>query len=676
MKVLLNPLAAALAVALTFPAVAEQVLTVDTVVVSGSRSAEDLLYEASSISVIKPDEQIVADNIPDLIKDIGSVNLVSDGTPGAKRVSIRGENASRTLLLVDGQRIDDSKTKSGAPMLINPFFIDHIEILKGPSSVLYGSDAMGGIVHVITKQASEKPFSAEGGVAYVGSGNGFSEYVNVSGTLNKFSYALGGFNTDMGDMYLASHERVGNTSYYSKGLNAHLSYMPTESSTISFVSEYFDLNAFTATTTDDPGYHDFNAHIPKWRRVKNTLSLELNDINEYLAKVSLSGYLQQNDKDFYSRMQSRSLQAGVENTQDTYGGNVQFEFALSDMFYLTTGYDGRVDELSSDSSASLPIEGHMMSMSYSDDDYKQTTHALYALLETYLTDTLTLDTGVRWNYVETKPGSTSFTSLPAFLQADRGSGSFTNSRVVGSAGLVWQATDNGAVRFNWSQGFRVPNIQELYLTTFTGEIQQGNPNLEPETSNNYELGFRYVGNMLTADVALFYTKAKNYIETYSLDRPGPLVYSYHNISNAESYGAEVSLSYSMEHLMPYLDFTLMERKYDTGTQSSTNTGTPKFKGRAGLRYTDTYVNMPYFADVYARFATRSKNDNLDGASYFDNTDFAGYMTLNLQVGLTVGEEQQWHLYAGVENILDKDYQTTELIEEPGRFFNVGVSATF
>ena len=665
MKVLLNPLAAALAVALTFPAVAEQVLTVDTVVVSGSRSAEDLLYEASSISVIKPDEQIVADNIPDLIKDIGSVNLVSDGTPGAKRVSIRGENASRTLLLVDGQRIDDSKTKSGAPMLINPFFIDHIEILKGPSSVLYGSDAMGGIVHVITKQASEKPFSAEGGVAYVGSGNGFSEYVNVSGTLNKFSYALGGFNTDMGDMYLASHERVGNTSYYSKGLNAHLSYMPTESSTISFVSEYFDLNAFTATTTDDPEYYDFKAHIPKWRRVKNTLSLELNDINEYLAKVSLSGYLQQNDKDFYSRMQSRSLQAGVENTQDTYGGNVQFEFALSDMFYLTTGYDGRVDELSSDSSATF--------MNYSDDDYKQTTHALYALLETYLTDTLTLDTGVRWNYVETKPGST---SLPAFLQADRGSGSFTNSRVVGSAGLVWQATDNGAVRLNWSQGFRVPNIQELYLTTFTGEIQQGNPDLEPETSNNYELGFRYVGNMLTADVALFYTKAKNYIKTYRLDRSGPKMYSYHNISNAESYGAEVSLSYSMEHLMPYLDFTLMERKYDTGTQSSTNTGTPKFKGRAGLRYTDTYVNMPYFADVYARFATRSKNDNLDRASYFDNTDFAGYMTLNLQVGLTVGEEQQWHLYAGVENILDKDYQTTELIEEPGRFFNVGVSATF
>ena len=244
---------------------------------------------------------------------------------------------------------------------------------------------------------------------------------------------------------------------------------------------------------------------------------------------------------------------------------------------------------------------------------------------------------------------------------------------MGSAGLVWQATDNGAVRLNWSQGFRVPNIQELYLTTFTGEIQQGNPDLEPETSNNYELGFRYVGNMLTADVALFYTKAKNYI----LPGPmSPLVYSYHNISNAESYGAEVSLSYSMEHLMPYLDFTLMERKYDTGTQSSTNTGTPKFKGRAGLRYTDTYVNMPYFADVYARFATRSKNDNLDRASYFDNTDFAGYMTLNLQVGLTVGEEQQWHLYAGVENILDKDYQTTELIEEPGRFFNVGVSATF
>lgn len=676
MKLLLTPMAAAVAVALSLPAVAEQILTVDTIVVSGSRSAEDLLDEASSISVIKPDAKIAADNVPDLIKDVGSVNLVSDGTPGVKRISIRGENASRTLLLVDGQRIDDAKTKSGAPLLINPFFIDHVEVLKGPSSVLYGSDAMGGIVHVITKQASEEPFAAQGGAAYCGSGNGFAEYLNLSGTLGDFSYVLGGFNTDMGDMYLSGHDRVDNTSYYSKGLNAHLSYLLTPDSLLSFTSEYFNVNAFTASTTDDPVYRDFKAHIPKWQRVKNALSLELNDINEYLAKVSLSAYVQDNDKDFSSTMQSRSLEVGVENEQHTYGGNLQFELALSEMFYLTLGYDGRVDELCADSSATFSS----MNVSYSDDDYQQTTHALYALLETYLTDTLTLDTGVRWNYVETEVGSS---TLPSFMLAQGGTGSFSNTRVVGSAGLVWHAIDNGALRLNWSQGFRVPNIQELYLTTFTGEMQLGNPELDPETSNNYELGFRYAGSALTADAALFYTKAENYIETYRLassELPpylaGMLAYSYRNIASAESYGAELSLAYAFDYLTPYLDVTLMERKYDTGTETSTHTGTPKLKGRAGLRYADSYLNLPYYADVYTRFATRSRNDNLDGASYFDNTDFAGYMTLNLQLGISCGDKQQWNFYAGIDNIFDKDYQTTELIKEPGRFFSVGVSAAF
>ncbi len=668
----LKPSAALLTAALTAAcgsALAEPVLTVDTIVVSGSRSAEDLLSLPSSISVVQPDRTITADNVPDMLKDVGSVNLVSDGTPGVKRISIRGESASRTLLLVDGERIDDSKTKSGAPLLVNPFFIDRIEILRGPSSVLYGSDAMGGIVNVISKQASPEPFSAEGGMAYIGSGSGFSEYLNLSGTVNKFSYVLGGFNTDMGDLYLANHDRIGNTSYYSQGVNADLKYAFTDEASITFKSEYFDVNARTATSTEDFDYRDFKAHIPKWERVKNSLGLELNDINEYLARVSASFYLQQNEKDFNSSVTSSGPFIEVNNDQDTYGGNLQLEFALSEMFYLTAGYDGRVDELSSDSSAEIGS----MRIAYSDDDYKQTTHAVYGLLESYLTDRLTLSTGVRWNYVQTDPGTC---SNPMFGPDD--ADSFTNTHVVGSAGLVYRAFDSGAFRFNWSQGFRVPNIQELYLTTFTGEIQQGNPDLDPETSDNFELGFRYEGGSFIGDFALFYTKADNYIETYELaGMPMPMRYfTYRNIAEAVSYGAEVSLSYSFDYVTPYADFTLMEREYDTGRETSKNTGTPKFKGRAGLKYQDHFLSYPYYADVYARFATQSRNDNLEGTSYFDNTRFGGYITLNLMAGMSFGDEQQYQIYAGVENILDKDYQTTELMKEPGRFFTAGFSAAF
>lgn len=666
----LNKTALAVSAALAccaFQAGAEPVFTVDTIVISGSRTAEDLLDVPSSITVVKPDSTIKQDNVADMLKDLGSVNLVSDGTPGVKHVSIRGENASRTLVMVDGQRIDDSKTKSGTPLLINPFFIDRIEVLKGPSSVLYGSDAMGGIVNVITKQASEKPFSAETGISYLGSGNGFSEYLNLSGTAGKFSYILGGFNTDMGDMYLSDRDRLDNTSYYSKGGNAQLSYAFTDESILTFKSEYFDLNARTSTT-DDGAYSQFRGHIPKWERIKNSLGWELNDINEYFAKFSISGYYQENNKDFSSQVTSRGPFIGVENEQNSYGGNMQLEFSLSDMFYLTTGYDGRVDELDSDSSAEIGA----YPISYSDTDFKQTTHAIYALLETYLTERLTLSTGVRWNYVKTDPG----TSTMPFGSLD--TSSFTNTHFVGSVGLVYRAFDNGAFRFNWSQGFRVPNIQELYLTTMTGELQLGNPDLDPETSDNFELGFRYEGNSLTTDFALFYTKADDYIDTQRLNIGGMpfAAYRYENISEAESYGAEFSISYAFDYLTPYFDITVMEREYDTGTKSSKNTGTPKLKGRAGLKLQTSYLGVPYYIDGFMRFATEARNDNLDGTSYFDNTRYGGYAVFNLQAGCAFGDEEQYKVYAGVDNIFDRDYQTTELIKEPGRFFSAGFSARF
>lgn len=642
-----------------------QVLMADTVVISGSRSEDDLLEVPLSITVVRPQKAVTADNIPDMLRDVGSVNLVSDGTPGVKHISIRGESASRTVLMVDGQRLDDYKNKSGTPMLVNPFFIERIEVLKGPSSVLYGSDAMGGIVNVITKQASARPFDAEGGVAYIGSGNGFAEYLNVSGTLGRFSYILGGFNTDMRDLYLSDHDRLGNTSYYSKGGNAQLSYAFTDDIKLTFKSEYFDLNARTATT-DSGDYADFTAHIPKWRRIKNSLGLEMTNLNDYLARISVSAYVQSNDKDFNSQVSASGPYVTVDNDQDSYGGNLQLELSLGELFYLTLGWDGKEDKLSATTGAQI---NQYFSISYDDDDYKQSTHAAYALLDTFITDRLTFSAGVRWNYVKTEPGTTTV------FGSDHSS--FSNTRFVGSAGLVYRAFDNAAFRLNWSQGYRVPNIQELYLTTFTGEMQVGNPDLKPETSDNFEVGFRYDGPSLKADLALFYTRADDYIETYEISGMSYMrTYTYRNIASAESVGAEVNLSYAFDYVTPYLDFTAMQRKYDTGTQRSYYTGTPKLKGRAGVRYEDSFRGLPFYGDFFLRFASQSRNDNLDGSSYFDSTHYAGYVTYNLQLGCAFGEEEQYKVYAGVDNILDRDYQTSELIKEPGRFFYAGFSASF
>ena len=85
----------------------------------------------------------------------------------------------------------------------------------------------------------------------------------------------------------------------------------------------------------------------------------------------------------------------------------------------------------------------------------------------------------------------------------------TNDRIVGSAGLVYDINDVSSVRFNWSQGFKSSNHSDLCLITFTGEQQNGNPNLTPETSNNYEIGYRYEDPAgISFDIAAFFTDSQ------------------------------------------------------------------------------------------------------------------------------------------------------------------------
>ena len=132
-----TPFALALMAILGVQTSLAQTFQSEEVVISASRIEEDLFQVTKSVSVATQESlrESGQDTLPSMLEDETSVGLVSDGTPGVKRVSLRSESSSRTLLLVDGQRIDDAKTKSGAPFLVNPFFIDRVEILRGSSSV-------------------------------------------------------------------------------------------------------------------------------------------------------------------------------------------------------------------------------------------------------------------------------------------------------------------------------------------------------------------------------------------------------------------------------------------------------------------------------------------------------------------------------------------------------------
>ena len=209
--------------------------------------------------------------------------------------------------------------------------------------------------------------------------------------------------------------------------------------------------------------------------------------------------------------------------------------------------------------------GMSSDMDYTTDrvnEGKQTVHAVFASMETQLPWDLTANYGVRYTWVDSemntatasKNGYTRIT-MPRrtinreYVNVDDGSagdtGSSDNSRAVFNAGLIWKGIDNLALRATWSQGFRAAILQERYLATSMGGqgTLYGNPDLKPETSNNFEVGARFNNGPGVIDAAAFYSDAKNYITTeYLADGVNS---RYVNADKAKTRGLELAASWNI-----------------------------------------------------------------------------------------------------------------------------------
>ena len=144
----------------------------EAIVVTATRTPEPVEKTGESVSVISAQEiqtqQIVA--VTDVLQETPSVTAVRNGGLGQNTTaSLRGAEAGQTLVLIDGVRINDPSTVDNEALLGDVLVnnIDRIEILRGPQSTLYGSDAIGGVVDILTRRGGDTPFSfranAEGG---------------------------------------------------------------------------------------------------------------------------------------------------------------------------------------------------------------------------------------------------------------------------------------------------------------------------------------------------------------------------------------------------------------------------------------------------------------------------------------------------------------------------------
>ena len=626
----------AIAVALSLPLISAQAAEnykAQDVVVTASRVEQQLADVNMSVSVITSEdiaELSGAKTIADLLESkVPGIQVKNDGGQGIDRIKIRGEDAFRTLVMIDGQRISEQKSMSGVPLLIDPSQVERIEVIRGPASVLYGSDAIGGAINIITKKGGEDAFGAtvSAGLDTASSGKELSG--SIYGAANGWKYRFGGairnadnIDTPVGEMP--------HTEFSSKAANAFLSYDIDPNKTIGLSLSHFDLDFMSGAISYEP--EDFFVDVPEWQRTRGSIFGEFKNLTENLARLRIDASYEKNHKLMENFVQQKGIYTPFGTTSmlmDNFADNdlyttsvsIQSDWIVGDNHYLITGYEFSYDDLE----AGSQTFGHTPSMSFmpgvgpvmgtapyekaQNFNGSQTRHSLFASMESTVLNDLVFNYGVRYTWVDSDMDINTTHSLNTDFEVGKTSYDTSDGKAIFNFGATYKGFNNLSLRANWSQGYRTPLLQELFIdTSMGGELTYANPDLKPETSDNFEIGARYTNGVLTLDGSVFYSKADDYITTIAV---GDGINRYTNMGEAETLGLELDASVKVGDFEPYTVLTLMRREYKENGIKTTKSGTPKVMARYGVRYQNEYDSALFRFDAYAVSQTKTESWNFE-----------------------------------------------------------------
>lgn len=536
------------------------VIELDPVVVTATRSAQSLADAPAAVTVVderKIDSKNVS-RLGDAIQQVPSLYLQngafgpSQGTSGTNAMSLRGIDQSKTLILLDGQPIQDAS--SGKVNWRIPFTedIERIEVVPGAFSSLYGSNAIGGVINIITKQPDKREFSVklrkgwndlsgEDASVYfrdtLKSGLGIvvgAGYQNRDSYVNEFvvKTPIAGAGTIPVTGWQATTSRDGTPAYLvgDKGTTPWASANATVK--LSYKLDGRDkIYGGIAWQETEQGYTLYNTYlrnavtgdpvssgnlIVDGRRVSLSLFDFVNNspLHESATRI-FAGYegtlgtdkllkidLAQIDREYSftaASPTSPSYEGGPGTLTDTpntgLDGSIQLSFPLGEKQFWVTGLAFHRDEVNQKIYA-LSNWRNEDSRTQVNNGYNgtSTTTSVFGQDEITLTDTLKAYLGGRWDYWQTRGDY--FNTLPV-PPSERYS-SRSDSAFSPKASLVYQPVEAATLRASYGRSFRAPPNLDLYSTTTVRCIldsgssgsctARGNPALEPETGTTWELG--------------------------------------------------------------------------------------------------------------------------------------------------------------------------------------------
>jgi len=555
--------------------------TLDPVTITATRVKTDVHNVAPAVSVL--DSTAIQQRLPntaaDMLRELPGVDVIGTGVNQA-RPAIRGEQGQRVLLLEDGMRLNNARRQQDfgeLPALVDVFQIDRVEVVRGPSSVLYGTDAIGGVINLITrapKYGAGESMSGRAGYEYSDNGGLSKTQAYVDGRRGNWAFEVGGSARvagdytapagDYGKVHLANKTEMMDSGVHDHNIVAYLGWRGASGNgAYAKVEQYVADNAGFGWVTPTllPGDQPLiQIRYPHQDFQKLTVGFNSGALGSAFAdKVDVTTYVQRNSRvlaqhifaDFGPGTPPGSgVDIGTRNwtSLGTIGGRVEAT-KVSGSAVLTYGVDFFRDNSANTDSSVTSVIGFgptETDVSHTPDVPNSTLTSLgvFAQSEFRLTDRFSLTLGGRLQSIASDPEKTAGRTDTL--------ASHTISAAVYSANAVYRATEELALVASVGRGFRAPNLVERYFNGPTPEgsaFQISSPNLKPETSLNVEGGLKFNTRRVRAEGFLYHSDVSDGIETDSTGAQfeGLPVYQNTNVSKVRRTGSELSADLLLEY---------------------------------------------------------------------------------------------------------------------------------
>lgn len=707
-------------------------------VVTATKTQLEKKEVPQSVEVITEQKikELGAYSVQDALRLANNIDVQDNGMTG-NQVQLRGNSTMHTLILVDGKRMAAENTQSSQNAYelkrINISDVERIEIIRSNGSALYGSDAIGGVINIITKKSTTPSISVN---MHTGTKDEATSFMYSSGKQGKLSLKIGGGIEKVRKLDSGVYKN------YSKNTTTGAVTSTDASSTNMYGTRRF-LNTGLSYAFDDNHSLDFDMNFMReqlksfsWNSMATDYTeTQMTTLLGFLRKQAIAGgapAAMVNSQAFVKGLLNKGYTMEQLNASMPDPTTIKKYPQLSSHFYDNTrsdyslgynGKDGKHDynfrtyfsELRKDNTSwyknlntnadkfvdfdqnnykQLVVEGKD---SYKMDDNNTLTFGAEYKKDimngTHLKGRGTDQHDVTVNGKSKTSSEVSSETAAVYLQNEWKIGdklllipavridhhdSF-GTHTSPKLGATYKLSENARVKANWGKGYRAPTLYELYSQMEKVGMAPmpvnviGNPDLQPEESTNFDFGFEAEKGKVSGKVTYYQNKIKNMIDggDYDPDKLAQnIIWSkYINRGEVEIKGLESEIGYNFD------EHWSVRGVYNYLDAKDLETGDrlayrARHNGLIQLTYTDAKEN-PLTVNLYNRYYFNYHQSNTDGYQQ----DYS-YST----TGLIVSKQfnKNYRVYAGVDNIFNKSflYDTYHTYSIDGRTWRVGAEMTF